>query len=69
MKDTYELILYLLIAGELKRYAMQVDIGETLSESDDDFLKKVTEVLHRKAPHMKTNGSQILDIEQIDGII
>lgn len=69
MKDSYELILFLLIGGELKRCAMQVGINDTLSESDEEFLKKVTDVLHRKAPYMAKNGSQLLDIQIIDDII
>ncbi len=33
------------------------------------FLREVTKILHTQAPYMAKNGSQLLEVEEIDGRI
>jgi len=68
MSDQLTLMIYLLVGGKLKRYILATTHNETLSKNDEEFEKKVMEILYIKRPHL-VGKSQFLELEGIDATI
>jgi len=58
-------MIYLLVGGKLVRYILATTTHETLSENDEEFEKKVMEILYIKRPHL-VGKSQFLELEFLD---
>jgi len=65
MGNEITLMIYLLVGGKLERYILETTLDETLSESKEEFEKKVMEILYIKRPHL-VGKSQFLEIEDLD---
>ena len=65
MSNEITLMIYLLVAEKLERYILVTTLDEILSENDEEFEKKVMEILYIKRPHL-VGKSQFLEIEDLD---